>query len=111
MFRTLSAMALLYALLTTPALAQNYVVEVHGIVCEFCAFGVAKKVRKLSFIDASQFDHGVKVDIKNQQVFVAVREDATLDQKALFDAIESGGYNPIRVSPATDATPQKEAEQ
>lgn len=97
MFKKISAMALLYALLTVPALAQNYVVNVHGIVCEFCTYGVAKNVRKLDFIDKAQFDDGVKVDIDNQLVFVAVREDAAMDKKSLFDAIESGGYKPVKI--------------
>ena len=91
------AIALLYALLSTPALAQNYMVSVNGIVCEFCAYGVGKKIRKLPFIDPSQYDEGVKVDIENQRVFVAVRDDAPFDQSALFEAIESGGYDPIDI--------------
>lgn len=97
MFNKTIAIALLYALLSTPLLAQNYVVNVNGIVCEFCAYGVGKKIRKLPFIDRSQYDQGVRVDIENQRVFVAVREDALFDKSALFKAIESGGYNPVDI--------------
>ena len=97
MFNKTIAIALLYALLSTPLLAQNYVVKVNGIVCEFCAYGVGKKIRKLPFIDPSQYDEGVRVDIENQRVFVAVREDALFDKSALFKAIESGGYNPVDI--------------
>lgn len=85
----------------TPAFnidAKTYRVDVDGIVCEFCALGVAKKVRKLAFIDASRFKKGVKVDINNQQVFVAVRDNAKLDKAALFKAIESGGYKPLAIT-------------
>lgn len=78
--------------------SQHYVVSVHGIVCELCSYGVAKKIRKLPFIDSTQFDKGVKVDIKNQRVFIATKSDATLDKTALFKAIESGGYKPIEIS-------------
>ena len=81
--------------LATPTFAQQYVVNVHGIVCEFCSYGVAKKLRKLDFIDPSQFDKGVKVDIEKQMVYVAVSENAILDKPALFKAIESGGYQPV----------------
>lgn len=97
MFNKTIAIALLYALLSTPLLAQNYVIKVNGIVCEFCAYGVGKKIRKLPFIDPSQYDQGVRVDIENQRVFVAVREDALFDKSALFKAIESGGYNPVDI--------------
>ena len=103
------AIALLYALLATPALAQNYVVSVNGIVCEFCAFGVGKKIRKLPFIDPSQYDEGVKVDIENQRVFIAIRDNVSLDQSALFEAIESGGYDPIDIRQITNKEPSTKA--
>lgn len=77
------------------AFTQNYVVSVHGIVCEFCSYGVAKKLRKLDFIDPAQLDKGVKVEIANQLVFIAVREEAELNKQALYKAIESGGYQPV----------------
>ena len=105
MFNKTIAIALLYALLSTPLLAQNYEVNVNGIVCEFCAYGVGKKIRKLPFIDPSQYDEGVKVDIENQRVFVAVREDALLDKPALFKAIESGGYDPIDIQETPNQEP------
>ena len=97
------AIALLSALLSAPALAENYVISVNGIVCEFCAYGVSKKIRKLPFIDPSQYDRGVKVDIENQKVFVALREDALLDKSALFEAIESGGYDPIDIHQVSES--------
>ncbi|MEE8046189.1 MAG: hypothetical protein V3T49_05055 [Dehalococcoidia bacterium] len=97
MFIKINALALLIALISTPALAQDYVVAVNGIVCEFCSLGVTKKVSKLPFIDHSKYDKGVKVEIEDQMVTIAVKEDADLDAEALFDAIESGGYNPVDI--------------
>jgi mercuric ion binding protein len=101
MYKKTIAVALLYALFATPVAAQNYVINVNGIVCEFCAYGVGKKIRKLSFIDPSQYDEGVKVDIENQRVFIALREGSTLDKSVLFKAIESGGYDPIDIQQIT----------
>lgn len=83
--------------LSTSAFAKDYVVNVHGIVCSFCTIGVAKKVSKLPFIDTTKYKTGVKVDIENQMVRVAVKEGETLDKNALYKAIESGGYNPIKL--------------
>lgn len=65
MNKRLIAAALLCALLSAPTIAKDYVVSVNGIVCEFCAFGVAKKIRKLPFIDKTQLDKGIRVDIEN----------------------------------------------
>lgn len=89
--------ALLIALSSSPALAQDYVIHVNGIVCEFCSLGVTKKVSKLPFIDHSKYDRGVQVEIENQMVTIAVKPDAILDKDALFAAIESGGYNPVEI--------------
>ncbi len=90
---------LLTVALSSPmsVLAKDYVVHVNGIVCGFCSLGVAKKVSVLPFIDQSRYDKGVDVAIENQLVTVAVKEDAALDQQALFAAIEDGGYNPVEI--------------
>jgi hypothetical protein len=89
--------ALLTALISTSALAQDYVIQVNGIVCDFCSLGVSKKVTKLPFIDPSKYDKGVKVEIESQMVTIAVKDNMTLDKDALFAAIESGGYNPVEI--------------
>lgn len=99
LFRSVTLWVLLGAGLAAPAMAKNYVVEVHGIVCQFCSFGVAKKLKKLDFIDPAEYKDGVKVDIEDQSVYFGVKEGVTLDQEALFKAIESGGYKPIKVWP------------
>ena len=89
--------AMLLALLSGPVLATDYVVEVHGIVCSFCAKGVTKKVSKLPFIDRSKYNKGVKVEIENQKVTIAVLPDQILDVDSLYQAIVSGGYDPVGV--------------
>ena len=112
MFNKYLAIALLYTLLVPFSAAQNnsteiteknYVVTVHGLVCELCAYGVAKNIRKLSFIDKQAPNKGVNVDIKNQRIFLTLSDEASLDKAALFEAIESGGYKPIDVIPTTQA--------
>ena len=97
MFTHTKTLALLIALIAMPALAQDYVINVNGIVCEFCALGVTKKVSKLPFIDRSKYDDGVKVEIEDQMVTIAVKDAAELDKNALFAAIESAGYKPVDI--------------
>ena len=36
----INTLALFITLIATPALAQDYVIKVNGIVCEFCSLGV-----------------------------------------------------------------------
>lgn len=97
MYKKTAAAMLLFLGFSTQAEAADYVVDVNGIVCEFCSLGVTKKVAKLPFIDKTRYTNGVDVDIENQKVTIAVKDGAELDVDALFEAIESGGYNPIRV--------------
>ena len=51
--KNLTVSVCLIMLFATPAIAQNYIVNVHGMVCELCSLGVAKNIRKLSFVDAA----------------------------------------------------------
>lgn len=90
-------LAVLLAFAANPTLAQDYLVQVNGIVCDFCALGVTKKVSKLKFIDRSKYTKGVDVDVQAQLVTIAVKPEATLDQAALYAAIEAGGYNPVEL--------------
>ena len=91
------ATALIAVLLSTPVFASDYLVHVHGLVCSFCAQGVTKKVSKLSFIDTTKYTKGVKVEIEEQKLTIAVKPEGELDVEALFDAIKSGGYDPVDV--------------
>ncbi len=84
-------------LLSAPAFASDYIVHVHGMVCSFCAQGVIKKVSKLPFIDQSKYSKGVKVEIENQKLTIAVIPGRDLDIPALFEAITSGGYEPVDI--------------
>mgnify|MGYP006099544031 CR=1 FL=1 len=104
-------LVLLSALISAPTWAKNYEINVNGIVCEFCAFGVAKKLRKLDFIDPSQFEDGVKVDIENQRVYISIQDDQAVDQDAIFKAIKSGGYDPIKMSPMDEVASPVEVTQ
>ena len=77
---------------------ENEVVfEVHGIVCSFCSKGVEKKLSKLPFVDRSKYRNGVFVEIEKQRVTAAIKPGHEVDVQASFDAIRSGGYDPVRV--------------
>ena len=72
------------------------IIMVHGIVCSFCAQGVQRKLSKLPFIDTSKYSDGVKVEIEQQRVTIALKPTETLDVQQVFSAIKSGGYEPIK---------------
>ena len=85
--------ALVLALGSVAATANDYVVSVSGFVCEFCALGVSKKVSKLPFIDRDRYSNGIEMDSENQLVTLAVKQGSTLDPVALNDAVTAAGYN------------------
>ena len=71
------------------------VIIVHGIVCSFCSQGVTRNLSKLPFIDKSKYTKGVKVEIEDQKVTIAIKPDGTLDLAQVFKSILKGGYEPV----------------
>ena len=101
-------------LLSVPAYATDYLVHVHGIVCSFCAQGVTRNISKLSFVDKSKYTKGVKVEIEDQKVTIAVQPEHDIDVHALFEDIKSGGYEPVdiwTVTPSGELDEQLDYEQ
>ena len=74
---------------------NEVIIEVHGVVCSFCAQGVKKKLRKFKFIDRDRLNKGVSMNMKNQRITVAIKSGAKVDVQGLFKAVLSGGYEPI----------------
>ncbi|OFX11820.1 MAG: hypothetical protein A3G22_06455 [Alphaproteobacteria bacterium RIFCSPLOWO2_12_FULL_40_11] len=73
---------------------NEVLLEVHGIVCSFCSFGVQKKLSKLSFVDLSKYKKGSLIEIEKQRVTIAIKPNEQADIKLVYDSIRSGGYNP-----------------
>ena len=71
------------------------VIIVHGIVCSFCSQGVTRNLSKLPFIDKSKYTKGVKVEIENQKVTIAIKPDGKLDLAQVFKSILKGGYEQV----------------
>ena len=71
------------------------IIIVHGIVCSFCSQGVTRNLSKLPFIDRSKYTKGVKVEIEDQKVTIAIKSDDTLDLTQVFKSILKGGYEPV----------------
>ncbi len=79
-----------------PTLKSNQAaVDVHGVVCSICAYGLDKRLSKLSFLDRSQFKKGVLIDIYKHTVTLALAPDKPVHIKQIHDAIVDGGYKPV----------------
>ena len=90
-----------------PSKTQQLVLDVDGVVCSFCSYGLQKKLKGMSYVDGSFYKDGVHVDIEKQQVTLALKHGVDVDIEAAFAAIRDGGYRPIaatRYSPDGTAT-------
>ena len=76
---------------------RQCIVQVKGVVCSFCAYGVEKNLTKLKFLDTSQFGDGVLMDIHTNRITLALAPDQPLDLKGIYQAIKKGGYDPVTV--------------
>lgn len=71
-------------------------IEVRGLVCSFCAYGVEKALGKIEGLDAAEFGDGVFVDIDQQQVVLALVPNAPLPLAEIHAGVVKAGYDPVR---------------
>ena len=69
------------------------VVEVLGMVCSKCAFGIGEGFAKTDFIDKSKFSDGVFVDIDAQYVQLGLLESTNINPEKIVQVIEDAGYD------------------
>ena len=69
------------------------VVEVLGMVCSMCAFGIGEGFAKTDFIDKSKFSDGVSVDIDAQYVQLGLLESTNINPEKIVQVIKDAGYD------------------
>ncbi len=78
------------ALLATPGQAQEtkpaYTVEVDGLACPFCAYGIEKQLLAIEGVQT------VETDIKSGAMIVTMAAGSTLDEDAARKAVEAAGF-------------------
>jgi hypothetical protein len=70
------------------------VVEVFGMVCSFCAYGLEKNLSNLDKINSKKYTNGVYVDIDNQYLKIAFQPTAKIDYKKIHSLIIDAGFTP-----------------
>lgn len=86
----------LFSLESTKLKPNEIILEVHGVVCSFCSFGIEKKLSKLDFVDTKKFNKGSEINIENQTILISIKDGQKPDLEVIFESIRSGGYNPIK---------------
>lgn len=70
------------------------VVEVFGMVCSFCAYGLEKNLSNLDKINSKKYTNGVYVDIDNQYLKIAFQPKSQIDYKKIHSLILDAGFTP-----------------
>ncbi len=63
-----------------------YEVEVDGLACPFCAYGIEKQLGKIDGVDS------VETDIKSGLVVITMEPGATLEEDDARRAVEKAGF-------------------
>ncbi len=69
-------------------------IRVLGLICESCSHGLNIKFKNLKVVDKERLEKGIKLDIYNQFLTVALKNGETVDVEKLYKAIEDAGYEP-----------------
>ncbi len=82
-------MTTFFLLPTSGLFAQNSVeVQIDGLACPFCAYGLEKKLSDLDGVDS------IKIDIEKGIVTLIIQEDKTINKEVIKEKIKEAGFTP-----------------
>lgn len=81
-------MTLLVLLWATPLFAagKQYALEVAGLACPFCAYGIEKKLNAIQGVEK------VEINIGESRAIVTMQEGATLNEEQARQAVKEAGF-------------------
>jgi mercuric ion binding protein len=68
------------------AAGTQYQMQVDGLACPFCAYGIEKKLSSIKGVK------DIKVDIKKGQVIVTMADGATLSENLAREKVKKAGF-------------------
>lgn len=68
------------------ATSQKATIQVDGLSCPFCAYGLEKNLKKVKDVES------VDIDMKTGQVTVIIKSDTQVDDQALRQAVKKAGF-------------------
>jgi len=72
--------------------SDEVVVEVLGMVCSFCAYGLEEGLSNVNGVDKKKYENGLYIDIDSQYVKIATLEDKTIDLDKIALIIRDAGF-------------------
>lgn len=83
---TFTVVCFVFALTVAQAEPTVYTIQVDGLGCPFCTYGIEKQLSAINGVDS------VVVDISNGLVNVTMQKDTLLDKKQAQQAVTDAGY-------------------
>jgi copper chaperone CopZ len=68
-----------------------------GMCCPSCSSGVKKHIGELDFVEKTQGDKSIQIDAEHQLVRIALKARATIDMKALSQALGKAGFPAVHL--------------
>lgn len=96
MFRSFLTASVAIGLASAAVAAEpRYQIEVAGLACPFCAYGIEKKLRAIPGVER------VETNIKEGTVVIVMKDGATLDRTRVERAVREAGFTLKGFGPAT----------
>ncbi len=92
---TLMALATVWFAAAARAAAPTYRIEVAGLACPFCAYGIEKRLNAIEGVER------LETNIKEGTVIITMRDRATLDKAAVDEAVREAGFTLNRFEKVT----------
>ena len=71
---------------------NEVLIEVLGMVCSMCAYGIEQGFSKIDFVDTTKFKNGVFVELDSQFVQIGLKESSNVNPETILTVIEEAGY-------------------
>lgn len=78
--------------LSLQANAKEVIIDVNGLVCEFCAYTIEKNFNKKDEVKS------VKVDLESKKVKIDFKNNKNLTNEEISSIIQNNGYNVIKIN-------------
>lgn len=88
----ITALIAVWTMTAALAAGPSYRLQVAGLACPFCAYGIEKKLSSVPGVAA------VETHIKDGSVIVTMKDGATLSKAAAQRAVEAAGFTLNRYS-------------
>ncbi|MDH3694114.1 MAG: heavy-metal-associated domain-containing protein [Gammaproteobacteria bacterium] len=95
LIRTFAATTLALTL-NVSAGEQGYDLEIDGLACPFCAYGIEKQLSSVNDVKH------VEIDITQGRVIVTMQENQTLSEAEAREKVQKAGFSLRRFSPLTE---------